>query len=286
MATIAEKRRAFRELHDGGCFVIPNPWDAGSARYLEGLGFQALATTSAGAAFALALPDGAVPRDATLEHIRAIVAATDLPVNADFGSGFADAPDDVAENVRRCIATGIAGLSIEDSTGRPAAPLYDREVAAERVRAARRAIDESGEDVLLTGRAEGFLFRDPNADDVIGRLRAYAEAGADCLFAPGVSTREQIAAVVAAVAPKPVNVLVLPTSGLTVADFTALGVRRLSTGSGLARAAWAGFIRTARAIASEGRFDALAEATPHQELNRFFKDQAKRDPIAGRSSPG
>jgi 2-methylisocitrate lyase-like PEP mutase family enzyme len=275
MTTVYERRRAFRTLHASGCFVLPNPWDAGSARYLQHLGFRALATTSAGAAFSLGLPDGHVPRDDMLSHIRSLVDATELPVNADFGSGFADDPGAVADNVRRCVATGVAGLSIEDATGRRATPLYELDVAAARVRAAR-AIDESGEDVVLTGRAEGFLVGDPDLEGVIRRLRAYAEAGADCLFAPGLTTREQIAAVVAAVAPKPVNVLTLPSAGLTVEDFAALGVRRLSIGSGLARAAWSGFIRAAREIATDGRFDALDEATPHAELDRFFREDLKR----------
>jgi 2-methylisocitrate lyase-like PEP mutase family enzyme len=274
MPTIAHKRRTFRALHEAGCFVLPNPWDAGSARYLEHLGFQALATTSAGAAFSLALPDGAVPRDVMLAHIEAMVGATDLPVNADFGQGFADDPDEVAHNVRLCVATGVAGLSIEDATGDRARPLYDPDLAARRVRAARTAIDEAGGDVVLTGRAEGLLHGEPDLDVAIRRLRAYADAGADCLFAPGLTTREQIAAVVTAVAPKPVNVLVPPSAGLTVKDLAALGVRRLSVGSGLARAAWGAFIRAARAIASEGRFDVLAEGVSHAELNRFFRDRA------------
>jgi 2-methylisocitrate lyase-like PEP mutase family enzyme len=274
MPTIAHKRRTFRALHEAGCFVLPNPWDAGSARYLEHLGFQALATTSAGAAFSLALPDGAVPRDVMLAHIEAMVGATDLPVNADFGQGFADDPDEVAHNVRLCVATGVAGLSIEDATGDRARPLYDPDLAARRVRAARTAIDEAGGDVVLTGRAEGFVHGEPDLDAAIRRLRAYADAGADCLFAPGLTTREQIAAVVTAVAPKPVNVLVPPSAGLTVKDLAALGVRRLSVGSGLARAAWGAFIRAARAIASEGRFDVLAEGVSHAELNRFFRDRA------------
>src|SRR5262249_23803421 len=272
----ADKRRAFRRLHETGCFVLPNPWDVGSARYLQSLGFEALATTSAGAAFSMALPDGAVPRDAMLAHIAALAAASDLPVNADFGSGYADDPDEVARNVRLCIAAGIAGLSIEDATGDRTRPLYDADLAARRVRAARAAIDASGADVVLTGRAEGMLGHEPALDGTIHRLRAYAEAGADCLFAPGVTTRDQIAAVVAAVAPKPVNVLVPPSAGLTVRDLAALGVRRLSVGSGLARTAWGAFMRAARAIADEGRFDAMADAAPHGELNKLFRDDAKR----------
>ena len=276
MPTVADKRRAFRRLHETGCFVIPNPWDVGSARYLQSLGFEALATTSAGAAFAMALPDGAVPRDAMLAHIGALAAASDLPVNADFGAGYADEPDEVGRNVRLCIETGVAGLSIEDSTGDRARPLYDIDLAARRVRAARAAIDASGEDVVLTGRAEGMLGYDPDLDATIRRLGAYSEAGADCLYAPGITTREQISAVVAAVAPKPVNVLALPAAGLTVSDFTALGVRRLSVGGGLARVAWGALMRAAGAIARDGRFDGMADAASGQELNRLFQEDAKR----------
>jgi len=264
-------RAAFRKLHETGCFVLPNPWDAGTARYLEHLGFPALATTSAGAAFAQALPDGAVPRDAMLAHVRSIVTATGLPVNADFGDGFAVEPDGVAESVGLCIETGVAGLSIEDSTGDRARPLYDEELAANRIAAARAAIDAAGGDVILTGRAEGFLVGQPDLDAVIRRLRAYAAAGADCLYAPGLSSRSQIAAVVDAVAPKPVNVLALPAAGLTVPDLAALGVRRISLGSALARVAWGAFIRAAGAIAQDGRFDALADAAPHADLDRFFR---------------
>ena len=264
-------RAAFRKLHETGCFVLPNPWDAGTARYLEHLGYPAVATTSAGAAFALALPDGAVPRDAMLAHVRSIVEATGLPVNADFGDGFAVEPDGVAESVGLCIETGVAGLSIEDSTGDRARPLYDEELAANRIAAARAAIDAAGGDVILTGRAEGFLVGQPDLDAVIRRLRAYAAAGADCLYAPGLSSRSQIAAVVDAVAPKPVNVLALPAAGLTVPDLAALGVRRISLGSALARVAWGAFIRAAGAIAQDGRFDVLADAVPHAELDRFFR---------------
>jgi 2-methylisocitrate lyase-like PEP mutase family enzyme len=216
MPTIADKRRTFRSLHAAGCFVLPNPWDVGSARYLQSLGFKALATTSAGAAYAVALPDGGVPRDAMLAHIAALVAATDVPVNADFGAGFADTPEDVARNVRLCVETGVAGLSIEDATGDPARPLYDFDLSVERVRAARAAIDASGADVMLTGRAEGMLGYDRDLDAAIRRLVAYADTGADCLYAPGITTRDQIAAVVAAVAPRPVNVLASPAHGLTV----------------------------------------------------------------------
>jgi 2-methylisocitrate lyase-like PEP mutase family enzyme len=276
MTAIADRRRAFRRLHGSGCFVLPNPWDAGTARYLEHLGFPALATTSAGAAFALALPDGGVPRDVMLEHIRAVVEATDLPVNADFGSGYAHDPEAVGENVRLCVETGVAGLSVEDATGDPSRPLYDPDVAARRVGAARTAIDAAGADVVLTGRAEGFLVGARDLDAVVHRLRAYAAAGADCLYAPGLTTREQIAAVVEAVAPKPVNVLATPAGGLTVADLTSLGVRRISLGSGLARVAWGAFIRAARAILRDGRLDDLAGAVPFAELNGVFQDLQRR----------
>ena len=279
MPTIADKRRTFRSLHEKGCFVLPNPWDVGSARYLQSLGFKALATTSAGAAYAVALPDGGVPRDAMLAHIAALVAATDVPVNADFGAGFADAPEDVARNVRLCVETGVAGLSIEDATGNPARPLHDFDLSVERMRAARAAIDASGADVTLTGRAEGMLGYDRDLDAAIRRLVAYAEAGADCLYAPGIATRDQIAAVVAAVAPRPVNVLASPAHGLTVKDLAVLGVRRLSVGSGLARTAWGAFMRAARTIASDGRFDGMAEAASPKELNGLFREDAgRRDP--------
>ena len=276
MPAVAEKRRTFRRLHETGCFVTPNPWDVGSARYLQSLGFQALATTSAGAAFALALADGAVPRDAMLAHIGALAAVSDVPVNADFGNGYADEPDEVGRNVQLCVATGVAGLSIEDSTGDRTRPLYEVELAVQRVRAARAAIDASGEDVVLTGRAEGMLGHDPDLERTIARLSAYSEAGADCLYAPGLTTREQIAAVVAAVAPKPVNVLALPSTGLTVGDLAELGVRRVSVGGGLARTAWGAFMRAARAIAGDGRFDGMADAASGVELNRLFHDEAKR----------
>jgi 2-methylisocitrate lyase-like PEP mutase family enzyme len=279
MPTIADKRRTFRSLHAAGCFVLPNPWDVGSARYLQSLGFKALATTSAGAAYAVALPDGGVPRDAMLAHIAALVAATDVPVNADFGAGFADTPEDVARNVRLCVETGVAGLSIEDATGDPARPLYDFDLSVERVRAARAAIDASGADVMLTGRAEGMLGYDRDLDAAIRRLVAYADTGADCLYAPGITTRDQIAAVVAAVAPRPVNVLASPAHGLTVKELAALGVRRLSVGSGLARTAWGAFMRAARTIAGDGRFDGMADAASPKELNGLFRDDAaRRDP--------
>src|SRR5881409_915559 len=244
MPTVTEKRNVFRDLHDRGCFVIPNPWDVGSARYLQGLGFNALATTSAGFAFTQGLPDGGVSRATMLAHFREIAAATDVPVNADFEGGFADAPEGVAESVKLCIDTGVAGLSIEDSTSDPAIPLYDFELALARVRAARAAIDQAGGDVVFTARSEGFIRGRPDLDETVRRLGAYAAAGADCLYAPGIKTREQIASVVQAVAPKPVNVLV-GADYTTVAELAALGVRRISVGGALARTAWGAFMNVA-----------------------------------------
>jgi 2-methylisocitrate lyase-like PEP mutase family enzyme len=276
MASIADKRRSFRALHRTGCFVLPNPWDVGTARYLQHLGFQAIATTSSGAAFSMGLPDGAVPRDVMLAHIRSIVEASDLPVNADFQSGHAHEPEQVAANVRRCIETGVAGLSIEDLTGDPARPFYPLELATRRIAAARAAIDAAGGEVILTGRTEWKLTAQSDLDEAIRRLRAYADAGADCLFAPGLRSREEIAAAVEAVAPRPLNAIVSAASGLTVGDLAALGVRRISVGSSLARVAWGAFIRAARAIASEGSFDGFADAVPFPELNAFFRDDAKR----------
>ncbi|WHZ11617.1 MAG: hypothetical protein OJF60_002056 [Burkholderiaceae bacterium] len=267
---IGARRAAFRDLHASGCFVLPNPWDRGSARYLAGLGFKALATTSSGCAWSHGCADGGLPLDGVLAHLREMVAATELPVNADFEHGFATDADGVARNVRLAVETGVAGVSIEDSTGDAAAPLFDLAQAVERMRAARAAIDASGEDVLLIGRAENFFAGHPDLDDAIRRLRAYSEAGADCLYAPGITTREQIAAVIAAMAPKPVNVLVGSASPLTMAELGALGVRRVSVGGGLARAAWGGFIRAARTLAEQGRFDGFEGATPGSELNRFF----------------
>ena len=274
---ISEGRAAFRKLHDSGCFVIPNPWDAGTARYLCHCGFKALATTSSGAAFSMGLPDTdwAVTRDMMLAHIRTIVEATELPVNADFESGYAHEPEAVAESVRLCVETGVAGLSIEDATGDKSKPLYDLGTAVARMRAARRAIDQSGADVILVGRAECFLVGRPDLDETIARLDAYASAGADCLYAPGIRTAEQIAAVVKAVAPKPVNVLMSAATGLTVADLAGLGVRRISVGGALARVAWGAFMRAAREIATEGRFDAFADAVPMAEINGFFRDDLK-----------
>ncbi len=274
MPANAERRPRFRELHRSGCFAIPNPWDIGSARYLQHLGFKALATSSAGFAFSRGLPDNAVPRDMMLAHIREIVEATGVPVNADFENGYADDPNAVAENVKLCVATGVAGLSIEDSTGRKEQPLYGIEHAAERIAAARASIGES--DVVLVGRAECFLVGRDDIDDVIRRLRAYADAGADCLYAPGIRTREQISAVVAAVSPKPVNLLIGGPVGLKIDDAANLGVRRVSVGGALARAAWGGFMRAAQELAGHGSFDALADAAPHDQLNEFFRHDASR----------
>lgn len=268
--SIADKRRSFRELHEQGCLVIPNPWDAGSAVWLQSLGFVALASTSAGLAWSLARPDNGITRDQVLAHLTQLVAATDVPINADFEGGFAADAAGVAESVRLAVATGVAGLSIEDSTGRTEAPLYALDEAVARLAAARRAIDASGGDTLLVGRAECFLVGRPDIDETIARLRAYADAGADCLYAPGLKTREQISAVVAAVAPKPVNVLVGAASDWTVADLAALGVRRISVGGAMARAAWGGMQRAARLLQEQGRFDGFADAASGAELNRLF----------------
>lgn len=267
----------FRKMHSEGCFVLPNPWDVGTARYFHHLGFEALATTSAGFAFSRGKPDGSVPRDETLMHMGDVVAATPLPVNADFLNGFADEPEEVAANVTRCVATGVAGLSIEDSTGQEERPLYEEDLAIERIRAARSAIATSQTQVLLTGRCEAYLVghSDP-LRTVLARLAAYAEAGADCLFAPGMTEPEEIAQVVRAVAPKPVNVLVSGfNSHLSLAQLADLGVRRISVGSGLALAAWGAFIRGAREIANEGSFKALAGAARFDELNDLFSKRGK-----------
>jgi 2-methylisocitrate lyase-like PEP mutase family enzyme len=270
--SVADKRRAFRQLHEAGCFVIPNPWDVGSARFLQSLGFKALASTSSGFAWSRGRSDGAVSRDGALAHLHEIVAATDLPVNADFESGFAPDAAGVAESVRLAVETGVAGLSIEDSTGDAAKPLYEVDVAVERMRAARKAIDKAGGDTLLVGRAECFLVGRPDLDETILRLKAYSDAGADCLYAPGIRTPEQIRAVVAAVAPKPFNLLVGSTSELTMQAIAALGVRRVSVGGALARAAWGAFMRAARMLAEHGRFDGFADAASGRELNSLFRE--------------
>jgi 2-methylisocitrate lyase-like PEP mutase family enzyme len=273
--SVADKRKTFRKLHEAGCFVIPNPWNVGSARYLQGLGFKALATTSSGHAHSLGFPDGGQKRDDVLAHFAELAAATDVPLNADFENGFADDPDEVAANVTRCIATGVAGLSIEDSPNNAKTPLYDFDVSVARVKAARGAIDRAGGDVVFTGRAEGFIRGVPDLDDVIRRLKAYAAAGADCLYAPGIKTREQIEAVVKAVAPKPVNFLNSGAYGFTVSDIAAMGVRRISVGGSLARVAMHAFIRTATEIAKDGKFDGFDGLISNPELNKFFSEDRK-----------
>ena len=274
--SVSDKRRAFRALHQSGCFVIPNPWDVGSARYLQGLGFKALASTSSGYAWSEGYADNAVGVDMVLGHLTEICTATDVPVNADFEGGYADDPAGVAANVARCCETGVAGLSIEDSTGNKDKPLYDIPFAVERMKAARAAIDKAAPDVLLTGRAEGFITGVPDLEPMIARLKAYADAGANCLYAPGIKTREQIEAVVKAVAPKPVNFLNSAAFGHTVGDLAAMGVRRISVGGALARSAWGGFIRMAKEIEA-GSFAGFKDAASGAELNQFFtEDKATR----------
>jgi 2-methylisocitrate lyase-like PEP mutase family enzyme len=268
MPSIEDKRREFRRLHESGCFAIPNPWDIGTAKYLQHLGFKAIATTSAGFAFSRGLSDGAVKRDDMLAHIKELVEATDIPVNADFENGYADDPNWVAENARLCAETGVAGLSIEDVSDRKESPIYDLNLAVERIHAVREAIDTSG--VLFVGRAEGFLVGRENIDQVIKRLIAYSEAGADCLYAPGFKERDHISAIVAAVAPKPVNILIGGAIGLTMRDAAELGARRVSVGGAFARAAWGGFIRSAQELIQKGSFEELASATSYAELQNLF----------------
>lgn len=270
--SVADKRRTFHQLHRAGCFVIPNPWDVGSALYLQSLGFKALATTSSGFAWSRGRPDNGISREAALAHLHEIVAATELPLNADFESGFATDAAGVAESVRLAVETGVAGLSIEDSTGDAAQPLYQLDEAVARIRAARKAIDEAGGDTMLVGRAECFFVGRPDIAETIRRLQAYSQAGADCLYAPGVRTREHIAAAVQAVAPKPFNLLVGWPSDLTMHDIAALGVRRVSVGGALARSAWGGFIRASRLLAEQGKFDGFADAASGQELNSLLSD--------------
>jgi len=264
----------FHQLHAKGCFVLPNPWDIGSAIYLEHLGFNALATTSAGFAFSRGLPDSvaAVPRDLALDHFREIAGATSLPVNADFQNGYADEPEGVAKNVARCIATGVAGLSIEDASGNSAAPLYEFALAVERIKAARAAIKASGISVVLTARCEAWLVGQADPLRVaLDRLVAFADAGADCLYAPGVSKPEEIAAIVKAVSPRAVNVLVSKFNcDLTVSQLADIGVRRISVGSALANVAWGAFMSAARNIKDKGAFDGLAGGAPFAELNDLF----------------
>jgi 2-methylisocitrate lyase-like PEP mutase family enzyme len=256
-----DKVAAFRRLHESGCFVMPNPWDVGSARALEGMGFQALATTSAGFAWTLGRPDNQITLDDALEHLRAVAAAVDVPVNADFEGGFAIDPEQVYANVRLAVDTGIAGLSIEDSTRGESEPLYKRQLAVARIRAARRAIDDSGTQVVLTGRSEGFVVGRPDLDETVRRLEAYAEAGADCLYAPRISSAEQVSTIVAAVSPKPVNLLI-NAPFITVDEAADLGVRRISVGGTLARSAWRGFLQAAQEIADRGTF-AVFEDLPN-----------------------
>jgi methylisocitrate lyase len=270
--TIADKRAAFRRLHESGCFVIPNPWDVGSAVLLESLGFKALASTSAGFAWTHARPDNQVGRDEVLSHLSALVQAVDVPINADYENAFAERPDDVATNVALAVDTGVAGLSVEDSTGKAEAPLYDFELAVARIRAARAAIDKRGGGVILTARSEGFFVGAPDFEETVRRIKAYAEAGADCLYAPGLREEAQIGALVKAVAPKPVNVL---TMGLSVAALSALGTRRISVGGSLARAALGEFLRAAKEIASEGTFTALGRGAPGAQLNGVFAKYQK-----------
>src|ERR1700728_3753780 len=274
--SVADKRKTFRKLHEAGCFVIPNPWNVGSARYLQGLGFKALATTSSGHAHSEGFADGAQSMDDVLAHYSELAAATDIPLNADFENGFADDPDGVAANVTRCIGTGIAGLSIEDSPKDPATPLYELDLAVARVKAARAAIDRAGGDVVFTARAENFIRGVPDLEDVIRRLKAYDAAGADCLYAPGIRSREQIDAVVKAVAPKPVNFLAGWAMDLTVSDIAAMGVRRISVGGSLARGAMHGFIKNATEIAKEGKFDDFGGVIANAELNKFFSQDRKK----------
>ena len=271
-AAFSDRRKAFRALHERGCFVVPNPWDVGSARYLQHLGFPALATTSAGFAFSQGLPDSGdnlvVSRDRSLAYIARITAAVGLPVTADFMSGYGLEPEDVAESVARCITNGVAGLSIEDATGDPTSPLYELPFAVERVRAARRAIDQSGEDVLLTARAECYHVGHPDPfRESVRRLETYAAAGADVLFAPGPQNPAEIRALVEAVAPKPVNLLVVRDIGLRVEEIAALGVRRISVGGALALAAWTGFMRAAQTLKSKDSFSELANLVPYAQIN-------------------
>ena len=277
MNAFAARRRLFAELHESGCFVIPNPWDVGSAMMLRHLGYEALATTSSGFSFSQGLPDmdWAVPLDAELAHIASIVGATDLPVNADFESGYARDIDGLVRNVKRCAQTGVAGLSIEDATGDKVDPLFAFEVAVERVAAAAAALKDTG--VLLTARCEGLLVGHPDARaEIARRLPAFAAAGADVLYAPGLKTRDEIAGVVALAGSKPVNLLVSAPIGLTVADIAALGVRRISIGSGFARAAWGGFLKAARTLHETGSFEPLRDAEPFGFLNDFFRSQVSR----------
>lgn len=254
----ADLTAEFRRLHASGCFVMPNPWDVGSARALSGMGFKALATTSAGFAWSIGRPDNSVGLDETLAHLRLVAAAVNLPVNADFQNGFAAQPEEVAANVALAVQTGVAGLSIEDYSGDPAAPLFEFGLAVERIRAARAAIDDTGSGVVLTARSEGFVWDRPDIDETIRRLAAYAEAGADCLYAPWITSLDHVSAIVAAVAPKPVNLLI-HTPFTSVAEAARLGVRRISVGGMLAKTAWRGFLEAAKEIAEQGTFSRFVD---------------------------
>jgi 2-methylisocitrate lyase-like PEP mutase family enzyme len=269
MTDVSSRVRLFHQLHESGCFVIPNPWNLGSARALVALGFRALATTSSGFAWSVGRPDHGVSLEEALAHFRGIAAGVNVPVSADFEGGHAADPEAVASNVAAAVATGIAGLSIEDSTRDNENSLFDFTLAVDRVRAARRAIDSSGTGVLLTARSEGFIAGRPDLAETIGRLSAFADAGADCLYAPGIRTREEIVSVVKAVAPKPVNVLV-GTHFATVSELAALGVRRISVGGALARTAWTGFLQAAEEIAQQGTFTNFGRARSGQDVNRLF----------------
>src|SRR3984957_5292678 len=274
--SVAEKRKTFRKLHESGCFVIPNPWTVGTARYLQSLGFKALATTSSGHAHALGFPDGGQDLEMVLAHFKELAEATDIPLNADFEDGLADGPDKVAAHVTRCIATGVAGLSIEDSPNNSTTPLYDLDTAVARVKAARAAVDRAGGDVVFTARAENFVRGVNNLDDAIRRLKAYAAAGADCLYAPGIKTREQLEAVVKAAGPKTESCLNSGAFGVTVGDVAAMGGRRISVGGALARVAMPAFIRTATEIAKDGKFDGFAGLITNADLNKFFGGDRKQ----------
>jgi methylisocitrate lyase len=278
MTSAIDRARAFHQLHRSGCFVIPNPWDVGSARVLAQLGFPALATTSSGFAWSLGRSDNRVFLDEALAHMQAVAESVDIPISADFEGGFARPADGVAANVARAVATGIAGLSIEDSTGDPSDPLFDFSLAVDRIRAARQAIDDSDTGVLLTARSEGFIVGRPDLQETLRRLTAYAEAGADCLYAPGIRTMPDIAAVVSAVAPRPVNVLV-GSDFATVPQLAGAGVRRISVGGALARAAWNGFLEAAREIAERGTFTSLARAVPFATVDGLFATEVpSREP--------
>jgi len=271
--SVAQKRAEFRKLHESGCFVIPNPWDVGGARLLANMGFKALASTSAGFAWSIGRRDNQVTCDDVIAHLTTLCEATDLPVNADFEAGFAHDPAGVAANVTRAVATGVAGLSIEDSTGDAAKPLYEMMLAVERIRAARKAIDDSKSDVMLIGRCESFLIGQPDLEATIKRLVAYADAGAECLYAPSLKTKEQISEVVKAVAPRPVNVL-MGAPGWSVNELADLGVRRISVGGALARAAWGAFLRAARDIADNGSFAEFGKGAPFAEINGVLAKKA------------